>query len=174
MAVYKILVVGPSWIGDTVLAQPLLRRLRERHSELELDVLAPSWTLPLLQRVPEVSRAIASPFSHGELNLAARWRFARRLAQQDYDQCIVLPNSFKSALIPRLAGIRLRTGYVGELRYLLLNDARPLDAQALPLMAERYAALADSPGTGLTRPLPSPRLSVRERQRAALRHRLGL
>src|ERR1700693_1545732 len=106
MAVYKILVIGPSWIGDTVLAQPLLRRLRERHPELELDVLAPSWTLPLVQRMPELSRAIASPFNHGELNLAARWRLARQLAQHGYDQSIVLPNSFKSALIPRLAGIR--------------------------------------------------------------------
>jgi len=172
--VYKILVIGPSWIGDTVLAQPLLRRLRERHSEVELDVLAPSWTLPLVQRMSELSQAIASPFSHGEVNLAARWRLARRLAQHGYDQSIVLPNSFKSALIPRLAGIRLRTGYVGEFRYALLNDARRLDKRALPLMVERYAALADSPGTSLRRPLPSPRLALREPERAALRHRLEL
>jgi heptosyltransferase-2 len=78
------------------------------------------------------------------------------------------------ALIPRLAGIRLRTGYVGEFRYPLLNDARRLDAQALPLMVERYAALADSPGSRLTRPLSSPRLEVREPERAALRRRLEL
>ncbi len=90
-----------------------------------------------------------------------------------YDQSIVLPNSFKSALIPGWAGIRLRTGYVGEFRYSLLNDARRLDEQALPLMVERYAALADSPGTRLTRPLPSPRLTVREPERAALRDRLA-
>jgi len=172
--VYKILVIGPSWIGDTVLAQPLLRRLRERHADLQLDVLAPSWTLPLVQRMPEVSRVMASPFGHGELKLATRWRLARRLARGRYDQSIVLPNSFKSALIPRLAGIRLRTGYVGEFRYPLLNDWRRLDEQALPLMVERYAALADSPGTRLTRPLPPLRLTVREAERAALRSRLGL
>jgi len=172
--VYKILVVGPSWIGDTVLAQPLLRRLREQHPELDLDFLAPSWTLPLVRRMPELSRAIASPFGHGELRLAARWRFARQLAQHGYDQSIVLPNSFKSALIPRLAGIRLRTGYVGEFRYPLLNDARRLDKQALPLLVERYAALADSPGTRLMRPLPWPRLAVRESECATLRRRLEL
>lgn len=171
---YKILVVGPSWIGDTLLAQPLLRRLREQHAELELDVLAPSWTLPLLRRMPEVSQAIASPFGHGELKLAARWRLARRLARHGYDQSIVLPNSFKSALIPCLAGIRKRTGYAGEFRYPLLNDARRLDQRALPLMVERYAALADLPGTRLTRPLPAPRLTVREPERQALRNRLGL
>ncbi len=171
---YKILVVGPSWIGDTVLSQPLLRRLHERHAELKLDVLAPAWTLPLLRRMPELSQAIASPFGHGELKLTARWRLARKLAQERYDQSIVLPNSFKSALIPRLAGIRLRTGYAGEFRYPLLNDARRLDEQALPLMVERYAALADLPGTRLTRPLPPPRLTVREPERAALRNRLAL
>jgi heptosyltransferase-2 len=171
---YKILVVGPSWIGDTVLGQPLLRRLRERHAALELDVLAPSWTLPLLRRMPELSQTIASPFGHGEVRLAARWRLARQLAQHGYDQSIVLPNSFKSALIPRLAGIRLRTGYAGEFRYPLLNDARRLDEQALPLMVERYAALADLPGTRLKRPLPAPRLTVREPERAALRNRLDL
>ena len=171
---YKILVVGPSWIGDTVLAQPLLRRLRERHAELKLDVLAPSWTLPLLRRMPELSQVIASPFGHGELKLATRWRLARQLAQERHDQSIVLPNSFKSALIPRWAGIRLRTGYAGEFRYSLLNDARRLDEQALPLMVERYAALADLPGTRLTRPLPPPRLTVREPERAALRNRLAL
>jgi heptosyltransferase-2 len=174
MALYKILVIGPSWIGDTVLAQPMLRRLRERHSELELDVLAPSWTLPLLQRMAELSRAIASPFAHGELNPAARWRLARQLAQCGYDQSIVLPNSFKSALIPRLAGIRLRTGYTGEFRYPLLNDARRLDKRALPLMVERYAALADLPRTKLARPLPSPRLVVHEPERAMVRRRLEL
>jgi heptosyltransferase-2 len=171
---YKILVVGPSWIGDTVLSQPLLRRLRERHAELELDVLAPSWTLPLLRRMPEVSEAIPSPFGHGELKLAARWRIARDLTQPNYDQAIVLPNSFKSALVPCLAGIPLRTGYAGEFRYPLLNDARRLDERALPLMAERYAALADLPGVQFVRPLPALRLRVSQAARVALRDRLDL
>ena len=157
-----------------MLSQPLLRRLWERHAELELDVLAPSWTLPLLRRMPEVSQVIASPFGHGELGLAARWRIARELAPPGYDQAIVLPNSFKSALIPRLAGIPLRTGYAGEFRYPLLNDARRLDEQALPLMAERYAALADPPGAQFVRPLPALRLSISKPARVALRGRLNL
>ena len=157
-----------------MLAQPLLQRLHERHAELQVDVLAPSWTLPLLGRMPEVATAIASPFGHGELALGGRWRLARQLARRGYDQAIVLPNSFKSALIPKLARIRLRTGYVGELRYPLLNDARRLDEQALPLMVERYTALADPPHTRLTRPLPTPRLSVRVPERSALCTRLAL
>src|SRR5262245_38994462 len=104
-----------------VLAQPLFKRLHEKHREATLDVLAPEWTLPLLARMPEVSEGLASPFRHGELNLAARWRLARRLAARGYDQAIVLPNSFKSALIPRFAGIGLRTGFTGEARRIVLN-----------------------------------------------------
>jgi heptosyltransferase-2 len=172
--VYRILVVGPSWVGDTVLAQPLFRRLHEKHAALELDVLAPPWTLPLLRRMPEVTRALASPFAHGELKLMQRWREARVLAARGYDQAIVLPNSFKSALIPRLAGIRLRTGYIGEARQLVLNDARRLDRRALPLMVERFAHLADARGEDLRRPLPRPSLAVSTAQRDALLARLQL
>jgi heptosyltransferase-2 len=130
--------------------------------------------LPLLRRMPEVSEAIPSPFGHGELELAARWRLSRRLSQRGYDQSIVLPNSFKSALIPRLAGIRVRTGYAGEFRYPLLNDARRLDEQALPLMVERYAALADLPGVKFVRTPLALHLRVFEPARAALRARLDL
>jgi heptosyltransferase-2 len=173
-SVYKILVIGPSWVGDTVLAQPLFKRLHEKHAQLELDVLAPAWTLPLLARMPEVSEGLASPFGHGDLGLVQRWRLARELRARRYDQAIVLPNSFKSALIPRLAGIGLRTGFVGEARQPLLNDARRLDPEALPLMAERFAHLADARDEPLRRPLPQPALSVSPAARDALLARLGL
>jgi heptosyltransferase-2 len=161
-------------VGDTVLAQPLFKRLHEKHRELKLDVLAPGWTLPLLERMPEVSEGLASPFGHGELQLARRWRLAREVKARGYDQAIVLPNSFKSALIPRLAGIGLRTGFVGEARQVLLNDARRLDAAALPLMAERFAHLADAKDQPLRRPLPQPFLNVSPPVRDALLARLGL
>jgi len=172
--VYKVLVVGPSWVGDTVLAQPLFKRLHERHPDLKLDVLAPGWTLPLLERMSEVSEGLASPFGHGQLQLGRRWRLARELKARAYDQAVVLPNSFKSALIPRLAGIGLRTGFVGEVRQVLLNDARRLDTAALPLMAERFAHLADAAGEPLRRPLPLPHLKVVPAARDALLARLGL
>ena len=93
---YKILVVGPSWIGDTVLAQPLFKRLHEKHPQLTLDVLAPAWTLPLLRRMPEVGEAIASPFGHGELKLAtapALWRASWRSAATTRPSCCPTPSS---------------------------------------------------------------------------------
>ncbi|MFH1044621.1 MAG: lipopolysaccharide heptosyltransferase II [Pseudomonadota bacterium] len=156
----RLLIVAPSWIGDTLLAQPLLRRLHDRLGRVSIDALAPPWCGPLLQRMPEISEVIPSPFAHRELKLRARWKLGRELAQRKYDQAIVLPNSFKSALIPFFADIPLRAGYVGESRYGLLNLVHKLDQARLPLMAERYAQLAEKPGAELQRPLPSVRLEV--------------
>ena len=171
---HRILVVAPSWIGDTVLAQPLFKLLHARHAGLALDVLAPRWTLPLLERMPEVRRVIPSPFLHGDLKLGERRRLGRELGREGYDQAIVLPNTFKSALVPLFARIRLRTGYLGELRHWVLNDARRLDAKRLPQLAQRYAALALARGENLRLPLPPPALRVDEAARRALLARLGL
>ena len=170
----RILVVAPSWIGDTVLAQPMFKLLSSRHPGLALDVLAPSWTLPLLKRMPEVRHPILSPFGHGDLKLGERRRLGRELAAAGYDQAIVLPNTFKSALVPLFAGVRVRTGYVGELRHWLLSDARRLDKERLPQLAERYAALALPKGEALELPLPGPFLRVDEQARRATLERLGL
>ncbi len=170
----RILVVAPSWIGDTILSQPLFRLLHSRHPGLALDVLAPGWTLPLLGRMAEVRRAIESPFRHGDLKIGERRRLGRELAAERYDQAIVLPNTFKSALVPLFAGIPLRTGYTGELRHWLLNDARHLDREGLPQMAQRYAALALSPGESPALPLPGLALQVNEAQRRATLEKFGL
>ena len=170
----RILVIAPSWVGDAVLAQPMFRRLHERHADLVLDVLAPAWTHALFARMPQIASAIASPFGHGELALKRRYMLARKLAAQHYAQAIVLPNSFKSALIPFFARIALRTGFVGEARRGLLNDARHLDKQALPLMTERFAALAEARNDAVQRPLAAARLEVSAAQRAATLAKLGL
>ena len=77
----KILVVGPAWIGDMVLAQSLFKILRQRHPQSRLDVLAPAWTHPLLSRMPEVNEAIAAPFAHGRFDLGVRLCARSRLAR---------------------------------------------------------------------------------------------
>ena len=125
---------------------------------LAIDVLAPVWSRPLLERMPEVNSAIGLPFQHGELNLRGRFRLGRSLHKEGYDQVIVLPNSFKSALLPMFAGVPQRTGWRGEVRGLLLNDVRDLDKEALPLMVQRFVALGRADGEALPSTLPRPRL----------------
>jgi len=170
----QILIVAPSWIGDALLAQPLFRLLHKRHPNAALDALAPAWTGPVLGRMPEIRHIITSPFSHGELPLGARRRMPPQLSETGYDQAIVLPNSFKSALIPWLAGIPLRTGYRGEHRYGLLNDMRRLDARAMPQLAQRYAALAAPRGAPLPEFEPQGMLLTDEHQRRNVLQKLGL
>lgn len=168
----ETLVVSPSWIGDAVLTHPLLVRLKARDPGGAIDVLAPAWASAVYGRMPEVRRTIAFPFGHGELKLGERRRFAKTLPR--YDRAIVLPGSLKSALVPWFAGIPVRTGWRGEMRYGLLNDLRRLDVRSLPLIVERYAALAQPAGEALERPLPSPRLAIDEARREATVARLGL
>jgi heptosyltransferase-2 len=164
----RILIVGPSWVGDTVLAQPLFMRLHERIADLTLDVLAPPWTAAVLKRMPEIDTVIDNPFRHGELRVFARRRLGLTLKSRRYDRAIVLPNSLKSALPPYFASIPTRTGYRGEMRAGLLNDVRRLDEKRLPLMVERFAALAETAGVALRQPLPRPRLTVNQSNRRRL------
>ena len=170
----RILVVAPSWIGDTVAAQPLFVRLHAKHPNLQLDVMAPSYVVPVLRRMAQVAGVIDNPFGHGESRLGERWRLGRELARTGYDRAIVLPNSFKSALVPFFAGIPQRVGFVGEARWGLLNRAHRLDSAALPQIAERYAQLAQEPGAPLARPLPRPHLEAPEECRRATLAAIGL
>lgn len=138
----KILVIGPAWIGDMIMSQSLFKLLKQQDPQAQIDVIAPEWTQALLERMPEVSNAINMPLGHGQLQLKQRWQLGKQLRQQNYDQAIVLPNSWKSAIIPYAAQIPQRTGWIGELRYGLLNDTRRLDKKKLPLMVERFLALS--------------------------------
>ncbi len=170
----KILVIAPSWVGDCMLMQPMLQRLHQRHPGVRVDVLAPPWTEKLLRQMPEVGDVIVNPFPHGSFGLMARRRLGLQLRHARYDQAIVLPNSWKSALIPYFSDIPLRTGFVGEMRHGLLNDARKLNKKKLPLMVERFAQLAEERGVPLAQPLPHPKLSVSDEQRAQVLAKFGL
>ncbi len=138
----KYLVIGPAWVGDMVMAQTLFKVLRSQNPDCVIDVLAPPWSRPLLERMPEVNEALDLPFAHGELALVKRYQLARSLRERHYQHAIILPNSYKSTLIPYWAHIPQRTGWVGEQRWFWLNDIRRLDKQQWPLMIERFMALA--------------------------------
>lgn len=169
----NILIIGPSWVGDMVMAQTLFQCLKTRHPDCAIDVLAPEWSRPILERMPEVRAALSFPLGHGVLELATRRRIGKSLAGR-YDQAILLPNSLKSALVPFFAGIPLRTGWKGEMRYGLLNDVRTLDKDRYPLMIERFMALAYPPGSELPQPYPRPALRIDPASRDAALASFGL
>ena len=142
------------------MAQSLFITLKQRHPSCRIDVLAPAWTLSLLDRMPEVSAAVEMPLGHGQFGLSARLKLARELRLRHYDQAILLPNSWKSALVPFLAGIPSRTGYVGEMRWGLLNDRRRLNKRALPSTVQRFVALGLDEQPRELRTFPLPKLII--------------
>lgn len=156
----KILILGPAWVGDMVLAQSLFKTLKINNPECIIDVAAPAWTLPLLERMPEVSGKISLPFKHGKLSFWQRIQFGKSLKNAGYTQSIVLTNSFKSALLPWAAGTARRTGFLGEMRYGLLNDIRPLDKTKLKKTVERFVALGCDKNTNLPKIMPNPQLNA--------------
>ncbi|MDC9768434.1 ADP-heptose--LPS heptosyltransferase RfaF [Proteus mirabilis] len=164
----KIFVVGPSWVGDMMMSQSLYRTLKALHPAATIDVMAPAWCRPLLEKMPEVDNAITMPLGHGALAIGERRRLGKQLKAKGYTHAYVLPNSFKSALVPFFAAIPKRTGWRGEMRYGLLNDLRPLDKAAFPLMVERYVALAYDKqqvhsAADLPKPLLWPKLAVSDK-----------
>ena len=138
----RILIVGASWVGDMVMAQSLFITLKQQHPDCQIDVIAPPWTLALLARMPEVSVAIEMPSVRNTLGLMMRIKLGRQLRAYHYDQAILLPNTWKSALTPFFANIPVRTGYVGECRWGLLTDVRRLDKTVLSKTVQRFVALA--------------------------------
>lgn len=138
----KTLIIGPSWVGDMVMAQALFKAIKIRYPQTVIEVLAPEWSRSLTARMPEISDSIPMTLKHGEFGLVQRILLANKLKSKNYQRCYVLPNSWKSALIPFMARIPNRIGWRGEWRYGLLNDLRVLDKQQYPLMVERYVALA--------------------------------
>jgi heptosyltransferase II len=171
----RILVVAPNWIGDALMAQPLFARLHEKLPVLKLDALAPPWVAPLLRHMPEIDEVIEAPLRHGALQLRSRWQLGRSLRGRAYDQAIILPNAWKAALVPFFADIPLRSGYVGESRYGLLNLAYPNEkrkkARSMPL---HYAQLSEPPGKLPAEPLPAPRLYMDAQRIAEVRGRFGI
>ena len=147
-----------------MLMQPMLHRLLQRYPGAHIDVLAPPWTEKLLRQMPEIHDVIINPFPHGDFEFFARRRLGVQLREARYNKAIVLPNSWKSALVPFFANIPVRTGFIGESRYGLLNDARKLNKKQLPLMVERFVQLAEAPRNQTSLPYTRPQLQVSETQ----------
>ena len=168
------LVVGPSWVGDMVMAQSLFKLLKTRDPDRDIDILAPEWSLPIVARMPEVRRGIGAETGHGEFGLGKRRRIAADLRDEAYTHAIVLPRSMKSALIPWFARIPRRTGFRGEMRYGVVNDMRPFDERVLDQTVKRFVALGLEPGESLPGSLPYPQLRISEENQARAIKELAL
>ncbi|WP_036801222.1 lipopolysaccharide heptosyltransferase II [Photobacterium marinum] len=173
----KILIIAPSWVGDMVMSQALYITLKQQHPNALIDVMAPAWCKPILERMPQVNKAIEMPIGHGQFNLKGRYQLGKSLREENYSHAIIMPNSAKSALIPLFAKIPHRTGWKGETRYGLLNDIRTNKKQ-FGLVVERYCSLA-YPKAMMTNSsaiphIPYPKLSVEPEAQANAIQRLGL
>lgn len=146
----RALIVAPQWIGDAVMTEPLLRRLSARGEQLTVGALP--WVAPVYRAMPQVADVIEFPFAHGGLQWRKRWHLARQLKGQ-FEVAYVCPNSLKSALLPFLAGIPKRVGYLGEARYGLLTQrlANPVRGQRPPMVAF-YSALSGETDVAADRP----------------------
>lgn len=172
----QYLVIGPSWVGDMVMAQSLFITLKQLYADCEIDVVSPAWSLPVLQRMPQIRQGIALPVSHGKFSFSTRYKLGRSLKTGNYSHAIVLPRSWKSALVPYFAGVPVRTGYRGEMRYGLLNDIRFLDTSILTRTVQRYVAHAYQPSEYSVSPpeVPYPELRSDKENLARLLEQLKL
>jgi heptosyltransferase-2 len=170
----RILVIAPNWIGDAVMAQPLLQLLKRDYPDAAIDVLAPAWVAPVLRAMVEVDAVLETPFKHGSLQLRERWRYAQILRQRGYAAAYVLPNTLKFALLPWMAGIKKRVGYKGESRYGFINvmhhDSKPVPRA----MVAFYAALAGAPVTDVVQSFPKPCLRISSAQKDTVLQEMGL
>ena len=170
----QYLIVGPSWVGDMVMAQSLFITLKQQYPDCSIDVIAPEWSLPILERMPQVNKGIALAIRHGEFSLLSRIKKGLSLRECDYTHSIVIPRSWKSALIPFFAKAVVRTGYRGEMRYGLLNDIRQLDKNLLKQTVQRYVAHAYDYKQNTVADIPFPRLHVDTANRGKLIKALDL
>tara|TARA_X000000368_G_scaffold418300_1_gene417475 strand:- start:100 stop:1089 length:990 start_codon:yes stop_codon:yes gene_type:complete len=140
MPIQKILIIPQNWLGDIVMSQALLKRVKSENPNTTIDILVNSTFKSLVERMPEINEAIILDCEHKELGFFKRLSLAKKI-KGNYDQSIVLSRSIKSALIPYLARIPIRTGELGELRYVLINDLRKFTKENRRKTAFRYVSM---------------------------------
>ena len=168
----RILVVCQGWVGDVVMAQSLFKCLKRRDPDCRIDAIAPRMHGALVSRMAEVSEFVPAPGGHGQFSLAAHWRLGRALRDRRYDRAIVLPGSLKSSLVPFFAGAKVRTGFLGEQRYGLLNDIRR--GRERMSTVDSFIALGLEPGEVQDGPPPCPELGVDREAQARLAELHGI
>lgn len=141
MPTQKLLIIPQNWLGDIVMSQTLLKKIKSNNPKTSIDILVNSSLKNLVERMPEINKVIILDCSHRELGLFKRLRLAKEIKKSSYDRSIVLSRSLKSSLIPYFAKIPIRTGELGELRYLLINDLKEFSKESRRKTASRYISM---------------------------------
>ncbi|ABD06311.1 Lipopolysaccharide heptosyltransferase II [Rhodopseudomonas palustris HaA2] len=168
-----VLLIPYMWIGDFVRCHTVVRVLKDRWPDRPVDVLTTTLCAPLVDYMPGVRRGVVWDLPRKRLALDQQRALAAKLREQHYGASLVMPRTFKSTIAPFLAGIPNRTGFIGEVRFGLLNDWRRGE-KALPRMIDRCAALALPAGIDLPMDWPEPQLVVPPAEIAAWRRANGL
>jgi heptosyltransferase II len=168
-----ILIVPYMWIGDFVRCHSVVTVLRQRFPNRPVDMLATTLCAPLADYMPGLRQSVLSDLPRSRLALPRQWALAERFKSEGYGVALIMPRTWKAALAPFLAGIPQRTGFAGEVRFILLNDVR-FGERKLPRMVDRCAMLALPRGAEQPAQWPVPKLDVPASEVAAWRIRRGL
>ena len=147
----NFLIISPSWIGDLIISQSVLKYLKKEYINCSIDIIVRPDLIEIAKMMPEVNKIYSLDIDHNSLGLAKRYRLAKTIKKNLYTSSIILPNSFKSAIIPWLANIPIRTGYKRELRSILLTQKYSL-AKHENTMVNRYLKLVNSSYSECLRP----------------------
>ncbi len=127
-----------NWLGDTMIALPALRAVRERFSEGFLAVQIRANIAEILRGISWIDEVIPLEIGQGTAGIRDRLRAVRTLRVGQFDLAVLFPNSFDSALLPFLAGVPYRLGYARDGRGALLTDPRPVTPEILGMHQVRY------------------------------------
>lgn len=122
----KVLVRATNWIGDAVMSLPAFRAIRQRYPGAEIAVLARPWVSALYEGERSIDRIIPLKGEPGARDWKAKTKLIRDLRRDAFDLGVLLPNSFESAAVLRLAGIKRIVGYARDGRSFLLTDSVPV------------------------------------------------
>jgi len=168
-----ILVVPYMWIGDFVRCHSVVKLLKAQFPDRLVDVLSTTLCAPLTDYMPDLRRAIVVDLPRSRIAIKEQLALAQRLKRENYGSALIMPRTWKSALAPYLAGIPERTGFVGEMRFALLNDLR-YGERRLPRMVDRCATLALPRAAAFPAEWPMPELNVARAESEAWRRQHGL
>jgi heptosyltransferase-2 len=150
----RLLVVIPNWVGDVVLATPVLAALRTHFQRSRITYLLREHFAEIVAGGNWNDDLVFWPQRKSVVDERRTLRLARRLRGMGFDLALLLANSFRSALVARLARIPRRVGYARDGRGWLLTDRlRPLkrDGELVPSpVLPYYIQLAERVGCEVT------------------------